>query len=197
MAKSTAREKVRLPIDERLYQLKLMRVANISEQIALEKNGAVGREPGPGDDLDDRARTLLEAGEFHAPPAKKDESLRLHDLRQEVLVIDRAIQFGESRAIAEHGERARKLANECSKDWCALQRKRALAIVELIVANGEIEDMRASMMSGGQLPSLPLDGYSAKLFGTPKTPNAGHWAREFLGAAVKLVVISQKEMSNV
>ncbi len=189
--------KVLLPIDHRLRELRTLRVATISEIVKLESQGASAEEPPSGESVDQRARKLLDGGEYQVPGAGRDPDHALFELRKELVVIDRALEFGQQRYLHEHGERARQLVVERGDEWRELQHKRVRAILALLSLNRATEDLRRQLRSGGLAPSLPLDGYSARLLGTGEAGTVvSHWALEFVKAAIAAGVVSKKEVDT-
>jgi hypothetical protein len=64
-------------------------------------------------------------------------------------------------------------------------------------ANRRVEDLKQAMTSQGQLGNLPLDGYSARFFGTGGTQTPiNHWAYEYLKAAVVIGLIDPKDFRD-
>lgn len=189
--------KVRLPIDDKLRELKTLRVAIVSEIVALEQSGANAVDRAQRKDLDRRARELLAGGEYSVPTSSRDLDAKLFELREELPVVDRAIELGEVQSRSEHVARSRKLVAEHSEEWLDLHRKRVMAVFALVHLNREIEALRKSLVTGGVVPSLPLDNYTLKMFGTdPNTNATGYWPLEYIKAAMKQGVITRKEFDE-
>jgi hypothetical protein len=73
--------------------------------------------------------------------------------------------------------------------WLALQRERALTLLELRKLNERLEDIRPL------LRDPPLDGYSIKLGGTGETPGvSGLWLEHYLDRALDEHIISEDEL---
>lgn len=198
---TTSTAPARLPIDEKIVTLRKQRVAKLAEILDLESAGAVPRE-------DREETTSIEAlalrlldGEAAVPPTsvpRRDANARLFQFYRDLEVIDHALSIAGQRALVEHGARSRQLVAAHANDWRALHKQRAELVIDLLALNRRIEGMRSSMMSGGQFPGIELDGFTARLFGVGRLHNApGHWAIEFLKAAAKAGLISEKDFRDV
>lgn len=187
------------PTSSRVTELNALRRAKIEEIVELEKAGMVQRPRQLGEDLEGMASRLLDGAPepTNKIPAPPDPAYRLQELRDEIKLIDRAIEKGILRIEAEKVERARELLAQNASAWKALQRNRALAIAALFKANRQIAAMRSEILCGSSGLNLALDGFDTKLFGSFAEQNVtGHWPREFLKQAVKFGAISEKEVAD-
>jgi len=167
-------------IEAKLRELTASRAATVAEIIALEKQGIEAREAGPADDVEAKARALLNgSGECLPVPVGRPE-IRLHELRSQLPIVDHALNLAERIARAERGERARQRAAESADEWKRLQRSRVLLVAELIRTNTEIEELKTKITGGEPGPNLLLDGYSLRLGGWKDAIGNGHWFREYL-----------------
>ncbi|MBB4422310.1 hypothetical protein GGD66_000836 [Bradyrhizobium sp. CIR48] len=198
---TTSPAAVRLPIDDKIVDLRKQRVAKLAEILDLESAGAVPREEvREAASIETLALRLLD-GEA-APPSsslsRRDANARLFQFYLDLEVIDRALSIANHRALVDHGERSRQLVAAHREDWRALQKKRAELLIDLLALNRRIEGLKFSMKSGGQFPGIELDDFTARLFGVGRLHNVpGHWAFEFLKAAAKAGLISEKDFRDV
>lgn len=197
---TTSTAPARLPIDDKIVDLRKQRVAKLAEILDLESAGAVPREePQETASIEALALRLLD-GET-APPItlpRRDANARLFQFYRDLEVIDHALSVAGQRALIEHGARSRQLVAAHHNDWRLLQKQRAELVVDLLALNRRIESLKSSMRSGGQFPGIELDGFTARLFGVGRLQNApGHWAIEFLKAAAKVGLISEKDFRDV
>jgi hypothetical protein len=184
------------PTSAKVDELRVARRAANEEAILLEKAGIAAQPRPPGESTAARgARLLDDVPDPVSLPPVRDESYRLHELREKVIVIDAAIAEGMKRITAEIAERSRALVTQNASAWKALQRQRALAVMALFKANRQIESLQTEIASGGEVPNLPLAGFSLKLFGSYVEQNVtGHWAREFVKQAVQYGIVSEEEV---
>jgi hypothetical protein len=191
---------VRLPIDDRLDELRQQRDGVRQEKLALETLGTRPAEALQAANFDQEALALLDKdAKIVAAPVGPSASVRLHELENSLRKIDRAIELGGQRWAADHAARSRELIAEHSAEWAAAQRQRASILIDLMKANRSVEDLKQAMTSQGQLGgNLPLDGFTGRLFGTggAQTP-VNHWVYEYLKAAVAIGLIDAKDFRDV
>jgi len=183
------------PSDKLTDELRALRSHALEELIPLENDsGAKSQIPQRG--MSARVAQLL--GDTPSVDHKPEfnAAQRMQELREQIVDIDCAIKIAIARSGIEHADRARDLAAQNDSAWRALQRRRALAIMEMMKASRQIEAMRQQTISGGMVPNLPLDGFTLKLGGAfSDACVTGHWYREFLKQAVTLGIITEKELS--
>lgn len=183
------------PSDKLADELKALRRHALEELIPLENSGVKSQIPQRG--MSVRVAQLL--GDAPSSVDHKPEfnpAQRIQELREQIVDLDCAIKIAIARSGIEHADRARELAAQNDSAWRALQRRRALAIMEMMKASRQIEAMRLQTISGGMVPNLPLDGFTLKLGGAfSDVCVTGHWHREFLKQAVTLGIITEKEIS--
>ena len=190
----------RLPIDDRLDELRQQRDGVRQEKLALEAMGTRPAEASQAANFDQEALALLDKdAKIVAAPVRPSANVRLHELEHTLRKIDRAIELGGQRWAADHAERSRELIAEYSADRTAAQRQRANFLIDLLKANRRVEDLKQAMTSQGQLGgNLPLDGFSGRLFGTGGTQTPlNHWVYEFLKAAAMIGLIDPKDFRDV
>jgi hypothetical protein len=200
-SKQIANNRSPLPIDDKIVGLRKQRVVTLTAILDLEAAGAVAKEPGPAvTNIDHLALQLLDgpAAAKATPIDRRDLNARLFQFNLDLAVIDRALMIANQRAIVDHGNRSRELVAQHRGDWHKLQTERAETLIGLLTVNRKIEDLKSSMRSGGQFPGIDLDEFTPRLFGVGRLHNVvGHWAFEFLKAAAKVGLISEKDFRDV
>jgi hypothetical protein len=196
----TAPEKRRLPIDDKIVELRKQRIAALTQILELEAAGATPEKPVEGDvNIDHAALRLLDGGTVDQRAlVQSNPNARLYQFRFELEVIDRALVFAEQRQCSDHIARSRELAGKHQDEWLDLQRQRAEMVIGILTVNRKIEGLKASIRSGGQLAGLPFDDFTPRLFGVGRLQNvAGHFAIEFLKAAARAGLITDKDFRDV
>jgi hypothetical protein len=129
-------------------------------------------------------------------PKKGNEGVRLHGLYREIQIVDRAIVIAENQLRTATIAASRESAAESLDQTHALHRQRALLLVSLLDLNNKIEAHRINSAVGGFSADGPMEGYTARLFGTAANPSPlNHWPRRYIAACVAAGVITQKEQS--
>jgi hypothetical protein len=192
----------RLPIDEKIVDLRKKRRAALEQILDLEKGGAIPEKPVEGAVNIDHAALLLLDGDGgaanHSSPVDPNPNARLYRLRIDLDIIDRALVLAGQRSLSDHADQSRQLIASHQDEWRDLQRQRAEIVIELLRVNRRIEEFKTAVTSDGQLGNLDLDGYSGRLLGVGCLQNApGHFAVEFLKSAAKAGLIAERDYKDV
>src|SRR5438094_60268 len=108
------------PTTAKVDELRVLRRAVNEEVIRLEKARVVARPRPAGESTATRAARLLDGvPEPAAVPPVRDEAYRLHELREQVIVIDAAIAEGSKRIAEEIANRSQALATQNASAWKA------------------------------------------------------------------------------
>jgi hypothetical protein len=177
-----------LPIEAKLRELVALRAAATLQILALEKSGAVRGGAAPDTTVSELASAFL--GDTRASHRGKT----LDELYADREAIDLAIEIGQRRAIEAHGRIVEERVAERADAWRNLVNARVLAIATLRRLNDEADDFVADLSSGGQRAPMPLHFPSAKLLGSDR--QGGGPARDFIEAAIRAGVVSEKEIRN-
>jgi hypothetical protein len=189
-----------LPIDAQIADLRRRRAGIVEEIVALEAMGATQQETRATTNIEQQALALLSDPDAKvvaapAPPSANARLIALYDLLK---AHDRALVLAEQRSTADHGARSRELAAEHAPQWADAQRRRAVAVIELLKSNREIENLKKSMTSGGQFAGVALDGLTPRLFGVGSQQNPlNHFAIQFLKDAARLKLIDEADYRDV
>jgi hypothetical protein len=165
--------------------------AFLAEQLTLERGGATAKEASTRETPATRAQHWLN-GHATARPAE-DKDARLGQI-----VIDRAgvalaVTNLQSQLFDAQAEVYRAWMTAHEKDWAAIQRRRAKALLDLREANRAASRFRtaAQTVSPGAV-SLPADRISG-LFGDPVV-SGGDGQYTFLQAVIKAGFIDASEV---
>jgi len=68
-------------------------------------------------------------------------------------------------------------------------------LISLLKRNDKIEGLRSSLVVAGIYPAGPMEGYTARLFGSGSNPSPlNHWPRRYIAACLEAGVISKKDL---
>jgi hypothetical protein len=196
MMKKPATESL-LPIDAKLAELERTRLGLLATIIELEKSGAIPTEPpNPNTDVSGKAYLLLNGSAFETPPAKnRNPDVDLFLKREELIVIDTALEIGRQQSLRANAELADARAKQRASEWRALQRERALAVAKLLDLNRQVEKLKSEICSRGATPILEADGFTHRLFGADSRLTViNHWPRQYLESCIKAGIIKQGEI---
>jgi hypothetical protein len=197
MMKKPATESL-LPIDAKLAELERTREGLLASIIELEKSGAIPAEPpDPDTDVSGKAYVLLNGSAFETPPAKnRNPDTDLFLKRNELVVVDAALEIGRKQSLKANAEMADTRAKQRVPEWRKLQRERALTVAKLLELNDKIENLKGEICSRGATPILEADGFTHRLFGPGGSRGTvlNYWPMNYLEACIKAGIVKKGEV---
>jgi hypothetical protein len=191
-------------INAKLPELREQRSALAAEAAKIERVNRAGvpavfatEPPDESRDIESPAYELLNGASIAALPSKRGgEPVRLYAIQHELRIVDRAIKIAESQVLTASVAAARESSAAGLDQTNALHRQRALLLVSLLHLNETIEAHRISTAVGGVCADGPLEGFTARLFGTGTVRSPlNHWPHHYLEACLAAGVITKKDLT--
>lgn len=187
----------------KIPELRTLRGGLVAEIVKIERVSKAGvasvmavEPPDESKDIEAPAFALLNGAAIAPMSSKKGiEGVRLHALQRELLIVDRALVIAEGQIRISSIAASREASAEGLDQTRALHRQRALLLVSLLDLNDKIEAHRVDTAVGGVYADGPMEGYTARLFGTGSNPSPlNHWPRRYIAACLAAGIITKKEV---
>jgi hypothetical protein len=192
-------------LEAKLPELRTKRDSLVAEMVPIERVSKAGvpavmamEPPDAAKDVEAPAYALLNGAAIAPMFSKKgNDGVRLYALQREIQIIDRAIVIAEGQLRTATLAASREAAAEGLDQTRALHRQRALVLISLLELNDKIEAHRVNSAVGGISADGPMEGFTARLFGTAANPSPlNHWPRRYIAACLAAGVITKKELNQ-